>query len=58
MVFDQDHFKDAATLLFLNDEREKNETDLELKKLISLQFDNESEMKIWVSELFDKVSHN
>ena len=56
LIFDQDHFKDAVTLLVLNDKREKNETDLELKKLISMQFENDSDMKTWASNLFDKVS--
>ena len=54
-VFDQNDFKDAVTLLLLNDKRESDENDLELKKLISMQFDNDSEMKIWIPDLFDKV---
>ena len=53
--FNQDDFKDAVTLLLLNDKRETNVGDLELKKLISMQFDNDSEMKIWVTDLFDQV---
>ena len=54
-VFDQYHFKDAVTLLFLNHHREKDEHDLELKKLISLYFNNEVEMITWVKELFEAV---
>ena len=54
-VFDQYHLKDAITLLLLNHKHEKNETDLELKKLISLQFDNGLDMKIWAMDFFDKV---
>ena len=41
--------------LLLNHKREKDENDLELKKLISMQFDNEVDMKAWVSQLFEKV---
>ena len=44
-IFDQRHLKEAVTLLLLKDLNEKNETDLELKKLISLQFQNDSDMK-------------
>ena len=46
-IFDQRHLKEAVTLLLLKDLNEKNETDLELKKLISLQFENDSDMKTW-----------
>ena len=53
--FDQNDFKDAVTLLVFNDKRETNEDDLELKKLISLQFDNDSELKLWTTDLFDEV---
>lgn len=41
--------------MLLNDKMEKDETDLELKKLISLQFENDSEMKTWVMNLYDEV---
>ena len=54
-VFDQYHLKDAITLLLLNHQHEKNETDLELKKLINLQFENVSELQSWAIDLFDKV---
>ena len=54
-IFDQYHLKDAITLLLLNHKHETNETDLELKKLISLQFDNGLDMKIWAMDFFDKV---
>ena len=54
-LFDQNDFKDAVTLLLLKDKRETSEDDLELKKLISMQFINESEMKLWTTDLFDKV---
>ena len=58
-VFDQYHLKDAITLLLLNHKHETNETNLELKKLISLQFDNGLDMKIWAMDFFDKVDlHN
>ena len=57
-IFDQNHLKDAKTLLLLNHQHEKNEHDLELKKLISLQFGNESDMKAWAMNLFDKVSRS
>lgn len=53
--FNQNDFKDAVTLLLLNDKSETNVGDLELKKLISMQFDNDSEMKFWVTDLFDQV---
>ena len=54
-IFDQNHLKDAITLLLLNHQHEKNEHDLELKKLISLQFGSVSDMKAWAMDLFDKV---
>ena len=54
-IFDQYHLKDAITLLLLNHKQENNEQDLELKKLISTQFGNQSEMKTWAMDLFDKV---
>ena len=57
LAFDQDHFKDAITLLYLNDKRENSSIDLELKKLINLQFQAQSDTKIWVVNLFDEVSH-
>jgi len=55
-TFDQYHFKDAVTLLLLNHKREKDENDLELKKLISLPFDNAVDMKAWVTQLFETVT--
>ena len=55
-VFDQRDFKDAATMLLLNDLNEKNDIDLEMKKLISMQFENDSDMKTWAMNFFDKVS--
>ena len=54
-VFDQYNLKDAITLLLLNHQHEKNETDLELKKLINLQFENVSDLQSWAIDLFDKV---
>ena len=54
-VFDQYHLKDAITLLLLNHKHEKNETDLELKKLINLQFEDVSDVQSWAIDLFDKV---
>ena len=57
-IFDYNHLKDATTLLTCNNLHEKNEHDLELKKLISLQFGNESDMIAWAMDLFDKVSRS
>ena len=54
-IFDQSHFKDAVTLLLLNDKREKEYDDLELKKLISSQFEKDSDMREWTVNLFDNV---
>ena len=54
-IFDKRHFKDAVTLLLLNDEDEKEETHLELKALITSQFNKELDMKTWAMDLFDKV---
>ena len=54
-IFDQYHLKDAITLLLLNHKQEKNEADLELKKHIFLQFENDSDVKSWAIDLFDKV---
>ena len=53
--FDRSDFKQAVTLLLLNDMMEKDENDLELKKLIRLQFENDMEMLKWAADLFDKV---
>ena len=53
--FDRADFKEAITLLLLNDIKEKNENDLELKKLIRLQFETHTEMLEWVADLFEKV---
>jgi len=55
-VFDQYHLKDAITLLLLNHKQEKNQPDLELKKLISLQFENDSDLQSWAIDVFDKVN--
>ena len=54
-IFDQNDLKDAITLLLLNHKQEKNEADLELRKLIFLQFENDSDVKSWAIDLFDKV---
>ena len=54
-IFDRHDFKDAVTLLLLNDKMEKDENALELKKLICLQFENDSDMKTWAMNLYDKV---
>ena len=54
--FDRSDFKEAATLLVFNDIKEKDENDLELKKLIRLQFEDDVEMLKWAVDLFDKVS--
>ena len=53
--FDRTDFKEATTMLLLNDIKEKNENDLELKKLIRLQFQTNTEMLEWVADLFEKV---
>ena len=53
--FDRVDFKEAITLLLLNDIKEKNENDLELKKLIRLQFETNTEMLEWAADLFEKV---
>ena len=53
--FDRADFKEAITLLLLNDIKEKNENDLELKKLIRLQFETNTEMLEWAADLFEKV---
>ena len=44
--------------MLLTDKTEKDENDLELKKLIRLQFENDSEMRTWIVDLFDKVCFN
>ena len=41
--------------MLLNDIKEKDETDLELKKLIRLQFESDLGMSKWVADLFDQV---
>lgn len=55
-VFDQTDLKDAITLLLLNDLNEKIKHDLELKKLISMQFETDSDMKTWAMNFYDTVS--
>ena len=56
-VFDKNDFKDAVTLLMLpiHDEKETNDNDLELKKLISMQFENKSDLILWTVDLFERV---
>ena len=54
-MFDQYDFKDAVAFLLLNHQPANNENDLELKKLISCQFENDSDMKLWAMDFFDKV---
>ena len=54
-IFDRHDLKDAVTLLLLNDKMEKDEHDLELKKLIALQFENDPDMKTWAMNLYEKV---
>ena len=55
--FDRHDLKEAVTLLMLNDKTEKDKNDLELKKLIRLQFDDEpdNDMRTWAMEMFDEV---
>ena len=53
--FNRADFKEAITLLLLNDIKEKNEIDLELKKLIRLQFVTNTAMLEWVADLFEMV---
>ena len=53
--FDQSAFKDATTLILLNDPHEKIERDLELKKLITDQFNEISDLHFWIISNFDKV---
>lgn len=60
-LFDQFDFKDAITLLFLDHQMETDKNDLELKKLISMQFDNEVKMIAWAKKIFETVccmNHN
>ena len=54
-VFDENNFKDAITFLLLQDKREINEDDLELKKLIAMQFEDDSDMNLWTIGLFNEV---
>ena len=54
-IFDRNDLKDAITLLLLNDSTEKDCEDLDMKKLIRLQFENDLDMKTWAMNLFDKV---
>ena len=53
--FDRPDFKEAITLLLLNDIKEQDENDFELKKLIRLQFKNDLDMLKWAADLFEKV---
>ena len=54
--FDKNDFKEAITLLLLQDKQEADEDDFELKKLIEMQFQNDSDMKTWAMHFFDTVS--
>ena len=54
-IFDQSHFKEAVTLLILNDKKEQEYNDSELKELISSQFKQDADMREWIVDLFDKV---
>ena len=54
-VFNRNEMKDAVTLLLLNDKMEKDENDLELKKLIRSQFESDLKMMEWAADLFEKV---
>ena len=54
-IFDRHDLKDAVTLLLLTDSTEKDVHDMELKKLIILQFEKDLDMKTWAMNLFDKV---
>jgi len=49
--FDKNDFKEAITLLLLQDKLEADEDDLELKKLIEMQFQNDSDMKTCIFEI-------
>ena len=54
-TFGQSAFKDATTLILLNDQHEKSEIDLKLKNLIVNQFKKKSDLSFWVINNFDKV---
>ena len=43
-------------MLLINHKPANNENDLELKKLIACQFENELNMKTWAMDFFEQVS--
>ena len=53
--FDQSAFKDATTLILLNDPKETTKIDLELKNLIVDQFKDKSDLSLWIINNYDKV---
>jgi len=53
--FDSSAFKDATTLILLNDPKETTKIDLELKNLIVDQFKDKSDLSLWIINNYDKV---
>ena len=53
--FDKFTFKDATAFLLFNDPDEGTKTDFELKKLIADQFEDKSDLQLWLIDHFDKV---
>ena len=54
-TFGQFAFKNATTLVLLDNPTEETETDRALKKLIHEQFEHISDLRDWVISNYDKV---
>ena len=55
--FDQYDFKEATSLLLLNDPNDDEKTEIELKKLITDQFKQNSDLSSWIINNFNKVNY-
>ena len=55
-TFDRDDFKSAVTCLILYDEKEKDKMALQMKELISKQFETDKELTDWSKDIFKQVT--
>ena len=55
-TFHRDDFKSAVTCLILYDEKEKDKLALQMKELISKQFETDKELTEWSKDIFKQVT--
>ena len=55
-TFDRNDFKNAVTCLILYDEMEKDKLALQMKELISKQFETDKELTDWSKNIFKQVT--